>query len=169
MPERHVDIAIIGAGVVGLATALALAPTGLQIALFDAQPKPSRRFQGTALNDWDRRVTALTPASIRLLQSLGAWPLIEESGRGGAYTDGTIPPFFRRTIRRRHGPSFYEVQFSSLGKEESAKTQCLLFLEGRFGEDKQNACRYLGDGSGRSRRPPYLRSRIQRRHSTSFF
>ena len=87
MPERHVDIAIIGAGVVGLATALALAPTGLQIALFDAQPKPSRRLQGTALNDWDRRVTALTPASIRLLQSLGAWPLIEESGRGGAYTD----------------------------------------------------------------------------------
>ena len=87
MPERHVDIAIIGAGVVGLATALALAPTGLQIALFDAQPKPSPRLQGTALNDWDRRVTALTPASIRLLQSLGAWPLIEESGRGGAYTD----------------------------------------------------------------------------------
>ena len=75
MPERHVDIAIIGAGVVGLATALALAPTGLQIALFDAQPKPSPRLQGTALNDWDRRVTALTPASIRLLQSLGAWPL----------------------------------------------------------------------------------------------
>lgn len=87
MPERHVDIAIIGAGVVGLATALALAPTGLQIALFDAQPKPSPRLRGTALNDWDRRVTALTPASIRLLQSLGAWPLIEESGRGGAYTD----------------------------------------------------------------------------------
>lgn len=87
MAERHVDIAIIGAGVVGLATALALAPTGLQIALFDAQPKPSPRLQGAALNDWDRRVTALTPASIRLLQSLGAWPLIEESGRGGAYTD----------------------------------------------------------------------------------
>ena len=41
MQERQVDIAIIGAGVVGLATALSLAPTGLQIALFDAQPKPS--------------------------------------------------------------------------------------------------------------------------------
>ena len=40
MQERQVDIAIIGAGVVGLATALSLAPTGLQIALFDAQPQP---------------------------------------------------------------------------------------------------------------------------------
>ena len=83
MPERHVDIAIIGAGVVGLATALALAPTGLQIALFDAQAKPSTPPQGRALDEWGRRVTALTPESIRFLQTLGAWPLIEERRRGG--------------------------------------------------------------------------------------
>ena len=87
MPERHVDIAIIGAGVVGLATALALAPTGLQIALFDAQAKPSTPPQGRALDEWGRRVTALTPESIRFLQTLGAWPLIEERRRGGTYTD----------------------------------------------------------------------------------
>ena len=85
--ERQVDIAIIGAGVVGLATALSLAPTGLQIALFDAQPKPSAGPQEAALNDWDRRVTALTPESIRFLKSLDAWPMIEESKRGCAYTD----------------------------------------------------------------------------------
>ena len=59
MQERQVDIAIIGAGVVGLATALSLAPTGLQIALFDAQPKPSAGPQGTALNDWDRRLSLI--------------------------------------------------------------------------------------------------------------
>lgn len=87
MQERHVDIAIIGAGVVGLATALSLAPTGLQISLFDAQPKPSAGPQEKALSDWDRRVTALTPESIRFLKSLNAWSPIEESRRGGAYTD----------------------------------------------------------------------------------
>lgn len=87
MPERHVDIAIVGAGVVGLATALSIAPTGLQIALFEAQPKPSALPRGTALNEWDRRVTALTPQSIRFLQSLCAWPLIEETKRYGVYTD----------------------------------------------------------------------------------
>ena len=85
--QRQVDIAIIGAGVVGLATALSLAPTGLQISLFDAQPKPSAGPQETALSDWDRRVTALTPESIRFLKSLNAWSSIEESRRSGAYTD----------------------------------------------------------------------------------
>ena len=87
MQEHQVDIAIIGAGVVGLATALSLAPTGLQISLFDAQPKPSAGPQEKALSDWDRRVTALTPESIRFLKSLNAWSPIEESRRGGAYTD----------------------------------------------------------------------------------
>ena len=87
MRELQVDIAIIGAGVVGLASALSLVPTGLQIALFDAQPKPLAGPQGTALNEWDRRVTALTPESIRFLNSLDAWPSIEESKRGGAYSD----------------------------------------------------------------------------------
>ena len=87
MRELQVDIAIIGAGVVGLASALSLAPTGLQIALFDRQPKPSAGPRGVALNEWDRRVTALTPESIRFLKSLDVWPSIEESKRGGAYTD----------------------------------------------------------------------------------
>ena len=125
MQERQVDIAIIGAGVVGLATALSLAPTGLQIALFDAQPKPSTGPQGTALNDWDRRVTALTPESIRFLQSLDAWPSIGESKRGGAYTDmfvwdaeGTGHVHFTAT----------DLKIESLGTivESSLTTQALI-------------------------------------------
>ena len=31
-----------------------------------------------------------------------------------------------------------------LGRRGSATAQCLLFLEGRFGEDTHSACRYLG-------------------------
>ena len=125
MQVRQTDIAIIGAGVVGLATALSLAPTGLQIALFDAQPKPSAGPQGTALNDWDRRVTALTPGSIRFLKSLDAWPLIDERKRGGAYTDmfvwdseGTGHVHFTAT----------DLNIESLGTivESSVTTQALI-------------------------------------------
>ena len=125
MQERQVDIAIIGAGVVGLATALSLAPTGLQIALFDAQPQPSAGPQGAELNDWDRRVTALTPESIRFLKSLDAWPLIEQSKRGGAYTDmfvwdseGTGQVHFTAT----------DLNIESLGTivESSLTTQALI-------------------------------------------
>ena len=39
------------------------------------------------------------------------------AGEVGFGEDTVPPPFFRRTIRRRHGPCAYEVQFSSLGKE----------------------------------------------------
>ena len=74
----------------------------------------------------------------------------------GRFGEDMVPPFMR---------------FNSLhlGRRGSAKTQYLLFLEGRFGEDKHSACRFLGDGSGRSRRPPYRGRRIQRGHSVSFF
>ena len=60
------------------------------------------------------------------------------------FNEDTVPLFFRRTIRRGHGPRAYEVQFSSLRKEGSAKTQYLRSLEGRFGEDTHSAFRYLG-------------------------
>lgn len=64
-------IAVVGAGPVGLATALAIlrdAPAGrVQLQLYDAGPPPE---QGP---DWDPRVFALSPASRRLMQHLGAW------------------------------------------------------------------------------------------------
>ena len=37
-PERVVDVAVIGAGVVGIATAYALARRGMQVALIDREP-----------------------------------------------------------------------------------------------------------------------------------
>ena len=40
MQERQVDIAIIGAGVVGLATALSLAPTGFRLLFSTLSPNP---------------------------------------------------------------------------------------------------------------------------------
>ncbi|MEY4642171.1 MAG: hypothetical protein RLZZ227_2165 [Pseudomonadota bacterium] len=74
---------------VGLAMALALAPTGLRIALLDPQPAPPaaatlRPEMGRA--DFDPRVSALTPASRSLLASLGVWQSLQEL-RVCPYTD----------------------------------------------------------------------------------
>jgi 2-polyprenyl-6-methoxyphenol hydroxylase-like FAD-dependent oxidoreductase len=71
MARQEVDIAIIGAGVVGLATALTIAPTGLRIAVFDAQKEPNEPSEERALNAWSRRVTALTPASNQIFKGTG--------------------------------------------------------------------------------------------------
>ena len=63
--------------------------------------------------------------------------VIWETAQGGpgvlltweaGFSEDAVPLVFRRTIRRRHGPSVYEVQFSSFGKEESAKTQYLVLF-----------------------------------------
>ena len=57
------DVAIVGAGVIGLSIALALRDSGLSIALIDVAPAPPIEPVGRGMDDWGRRVTALTPAS----------------------------------------------------------------------------------------------------------
>lgn len=64
----HSDILIIGSGLAGAATALALADLGLSIHVIDHEPIEK------ALNtDHDGRASAISEASVRLLKSLGAW------------------------------------------------------------------------------------------------
>lgn len=87
MTDQRVDVAVIGGGVVGLATALAAASTGLRIAIFDANDSPAASESGRGIHDWDRRVTALTPASVKFLESLGVWQSILDTRRIGSYTD----------------------------------------------------------------------------------
>ena len=68
------DIAIVGAGPVGLCLARALAMQGLKVALVERQPQD-------ALADpaFDGREIALTHASVRLLRELGVWQHIAGS------------------------------------------------------------------------------------------
>ncbi len=94
------DVAVVGAGSVGAAAALAFARAGKHVVLIDPRPDPypsasaSSGFSlpGSALTpgqgafalppkvlpqdpaDWDVRVFALSPASCRLLGQLGVWP-----------------------------------------------------------------------------------------------
>lgn len=82
-PRRrgHVlDVAVVGGGMVGAATALALARAGFSAALVDArEPTP-----WGAANEVDLRVVGLAPSSVALLHDLGVWQAIA-SARASAY------------------------------------------------------------------------------------
>jgi ubiquinone biosynthesis UbiH/UbiF/VisC/COQ6 family hydroxylase len=71
MPEAQVDLAIVGAGLVGLSLACALRGSALRIALVDRAPPPAA---APADADWDVRVYAISPGSEGFLSACGAWP-----------------------------------------------------------------------------------------------
>lgn len=66
------DVLISGSGVAGAATALGLAQSGLKVGLIE------RRIPADEPGVANTRVVALAPASVRILQRLGAWPLAAE-------------------------------------------------------------------------------------------
>lgn len=79
MGEKKVDIAIIGAGMVGCSLAVALRNSGYTIALVDAQTPDSllRTLpESDSVATFEPRVSALTFASRDLLKDCGAWDLI---------------------------------------------------------------------------------------------
>ncbi len=65
-----VDVIVAGGGSVGLAAAAALSRRGFAVTLIERGAAPA----SSASAAWDLRVYALSPASIRLLESLDAWP-----------------------------------------------------------------------------------------------
>jgi 2-octaprenylphenol hydroxylase len=75
-PAINIDIAIVGAGMVGTALAASLSDTGFSIALIDGQTQEQLKFSRTEtlnINDFAARVSALTVASRQLLEVTGAW------------------------------------------------------------------------------------------------
>jgi 2-octaprenylphenol hydroxylase len=77
MPDRHnergADVLIVGAGIAGLSLAIALSKNDCKVVVIDGADRPKPGNEGVALKDWDLRVSALTPTSIRFLESLGVW------------------------------------------------------------------------------------------------
>ena len=76
LPQKF-DVAIVGAGLAGSALAVALGGSRLRVALIEAQPLS---FDWPPLeagvSGFDARVSAITAASQRWLDSLGAWPAV---------------------------------------------------------------------------------------------
>lgn len=83
MNSEHYQAVIVGAGLVGAAAALALGRQGLRVALIERQ--------APALPDdaWDTRIYAISPASQRFLERLGAWQRMDA---------GRIQPVFRMDV-----------------------------------------------------------------------
>ncbi|WP_322521967.1 FAD-dependent oxidoreductase [Guyparkeria halophila] len=69
---QQVDVIVVGGGMVGAAAALALAQQDLEVALIEREPPAPLGGD----DPFDLRVSALAPASIALLERLGAWPAI---------------------------------------------------------------------------------------------
>jgi 2-octaprenylphenol hydroxylase len=69
--RRDFDVVVVGAGLVGLALAPALAGLGLSVAVVDRAPVAMP--PDPADDDWDARVYAISPGSAAFLRAVGAW------------------------------------------------------------------------------------------------
>jgi 2-octaprenylphenol hydroxylase len=65
------DVAVVGAGLVGLAAAIALAEQGKRIVLVDAKERA-----GYTSSTWDARIYAITPSTEAFLKALGVWAFV---------------------------------------------------------------------------------------------
>jgi len=68
------DVAVVGAGVAGVACALGLSQLGLRVALIGPAPRP---FSPSERAPFDERIYALAPATIALLERLNAWRQVD--------------------------------------------------------------------------------------------
>lgn len=73
MIEKQVDILIVGGGLTGAILLLALAGKGYSTLLIDANS-----FSDKVRADFDARTLALSPASVRILQMLNIWSLLQQ-------------------------------------------------------------------------------------------
>jgi len=97
---KTVDVAIIGAGPAGLATAIGAAQRGLSVEVFDRQPGPVDKACGEGL----------MPSGLRALERLGVRALLDETDSGvfdsityvqpGARAEGLLPAPGGLAVRR---------------------------------------------------------------------
>ena len=69
---RDYDVAVLGAGLVGLSLAASLARAGMRVAIVDRSNVDAAALSSTD-EDWDARVYAISPGSITFLSGICAW------------------------------------------------------------------------------------------------
>lgn len=72
------DVAIVGAGLVGLAAAIAMATQGKQVVIVDSHATLLKSWTPNK-DQWDARIYALTEEAIAWLQSLGIWQYVDSA------------------------------------------------------------------------------------------
>jgi 2-polyprenylphenol 6-hydroxylase len=72
---QTVDLAVVGAGAVGMTFAAAMRDKGFKIGIIDSKAQPCPSTQAA----YDSRVFALTRASERIFESVGAWEFFERN------------------------------------------------------------------------------------------
>ncbi len=91
-PTQQFDILIVGGGMIGSALALGLSRQGWQVGLIEGAPAASLMAPAEPANsvdDFEPRVSAISLASQRLLEELGAWPKVQGSRHCG-YREMTV-------------------------------------------------------------------------------
>lgn len=73
------QVGIVGAGLVGMAAAVAMHHAGYKVALVDAkQPEPpARAYINTHKDAWDQKIYAISPKNVQWLSKLGIWQHID--------------------------------------------------------------------------------------------
>ncbi len=82
VPAYSVDMAVVGAGLVGLSAALACHQAGYTVALVDAGPAIAHTNASAHPTQWDARIYAISPKNAGWLADLGVWPLLDKARIG---------------------------------------------------------------------------------------
>jgi len=98
----HSEVLIAGGGIAGLALAAELGLAGVNVALLDAAAAPEAVSAPGDIQDWDQRVSALTPTSQGMLERLGAWQFMPTE---------RVAPYRRMQVWDRNGTG--EIAFDA--------------------------------------------------------
>lgn len=120
----HADVAIVGAGLVGLAAAVAFQQAGFSVVLVDGRSS-AEISSDTQSAVWDNRVYAISPKNAAWLLRLGVWPLLNpkricEMQVMEIFADGVQPPL---------ALSASDVNESALGFIVEAKSLILALIQ----------------------------------------